>query len=158
RVLPWARAGTLAFWWLLLAYAWLAARSLAGPWAGRLAVPLLACEPSLLAHAALATTDVAVAACLLALVYHFRAGPGAAWPRRVGLPALWFAAAVLAKASGLVFGVLGLLAAELEWRRASAGGPRPAGCLGLWRAVTTPPAGAPAPLRRDLVQIVGAGL
>ncbi|HJT78353.1 MAG TPA: hypothetical protein VJ739_14210, partial [Gemmataceae bacterium] len=37
RLLPWARAGTLAFWWLLLLHAWLAGRSLAGPWGGRLA-------------------------------------------------------------------------------------------------------------------------
>jgi len=33
RVLPWARAGTLVFWWLLLWYGRLAGRSLAGPWA-----------------------------------------------------------------------------------------------------------------------------
>ena len=37
--------------------------------------------------------------------YHFRAGRDGPWLRRVGWPALWFAAAVLAKASGLVFGV-----------------------------------------------------
>src|SRR5262249_40876356 len=67
-LLPWARAGTLVFWWLLLVYALRAGRLLAGPWAGRLAVALLACEPSLLAHASLATTDIAVSACLLALV------------------------------------------------------------------------------------------
>src|SRR3954451_5356552 len=66
ELLPWARAGTLVFWWLLLFYARLAARSLAGPWGGRLAVALLACEPSLLAHASLATTDIAIAACVLA--------------------------------------------------------------------------------------------
>src|SRR5947209_8836806 len=37
RLLPWARAGTLLFWGLLLGHAWLAGRRLAGPWAGRLA-------------------------------------------------------------------------------------------------------------------------
>src|SRR5919202_2047419 len=51
RLLPWARAGALVFWWLLLAHGWLAGRSLAGPWGGRLAVALLASEPSFLAHA-----------------------------------------------------------------------------------------------------------
>src|SRR5213076_3194197 len=79
---------------------------LAGPWGGRAVVAALACEPNLLAHAALATTDVAVSACLLALVYHFHA-------RRDGLPLFWFGAAVTAKASGLVFGGLCLLIVEL---------------------------------------------
>jgi hypothetical protein len=114
RLLPWARAATLVFWWLLLLHAWLAGRSLAGPWGGRLAVALLACEPSVLAHAALATTDIALTACTLALVYHFRANREAGWWLRVAWPALWFAAAVLAKASGLVFGPLCLAIVEAE--------------------------------------------
>src|SRR5947209_1362693 len=37
-LLPWARAGTLVFWWLLLAYARLAGRQLGGNRGGRLAV------------------------------------------------------------------------------------------------------------------------
>jgi hypothetical protein len=114
RVLPWARASGLVFWWLLLAYGWLAGRSLAGPWGGRLAAVWLACEPNLLAHASLATTDVAISACLLGLVYHFRLNRDAAWWRRVGVPGVWFAAALLAKASGMVFGPLCLLAVEAE--------------------------------------------
>src|SRR5262249_9594078 len=73
-LLPRARAATLLFWWLLLGYGWLIGHRLAGPWGGRLAVALLACEPTLLAHAGLATTDIALAACLLPLAYHFRAG------------------------------------------------------------------------------------
>jgi hypothetical protein len=112
RVLPWARAAALVFWWLLLVYGWLAAKAIAGPWAGRLAAAWLACEPNLLAHASLATTDVAVSACLLALAYHFYAGRQATWWWRVALPGGWFGAAILAKASGLVFGPLCLLAVE----------------------------------------------
>ncbi|HVA48771.1 MAG TPA: glycosyltransferase family 39 protein, partial [Pirellulales bacterium] len=112
RILPWSRSAALVFWWLLLVYGWLAGRSLAGPWGGRLAVAWLACEPNLLAHAALATTDIAVSACLLALVYHFRAGRERSWWPRVGLPGLWFGAALLAKASGMVFGPLCLIAVE----------------------------------------------
>jgi hypothetical protein len=114
RLLPWARAGTLAFWWVLLLYGRLAGRQLAGPWGGRLAVALLACEPSLLAHASLATTDIAVTACLLALVYHFQTGRTNSWFWRIGVPAFWFGAAVLAKASGLVFGGICLVAVELD--------------------------------------------
>lgn len=113
RLLPIARLGTLPFWWLLLLYGWLAGRQIAGAWGGRLTVAFLACEPNLLAHASLATTDVAVSACLLALLYHFHAGRSGPWRKRVLLPAIWFAVAVLAKASGLVFGILGMTVIEL---------------------------------------------
>src|SRR5439155_8255877 len=113
-LLPLARGMTLLFWWLLLVYARLCGRQLAGAWGGRMAVAFLAVEPSLLAHASLATTDLALTACLLALVYHFRSGRDQKWLRRVGLPSFWFAAAILAKASGLIFGPLCLAVVELE--------------------------------------------
>src|SRR5207247_1923716 len=120
--LPWARAATLVFWWLLLFYALRTGHYLAGPWAGRLATALIAFEPNLLAHAGLATTDLAVTACLLALVYQYRAGRSAGWFRRLALPVLWFAATALSKASGVVFAPLVLLAVEIEsferWRSA----------------------------------------
>ncbi|HWG45436.1 MAG TPA: hypothetical protein VN688_21920 [Gemmataceae bacterium] len=116
RLLPVARMGTLPFWWLLLLYGWRAGRQMAGMWGGRLAVALLACEPNLLAHTGLATTDIAVSACLLALLVHFRAGRDGPWLSRVLVPAIWFALAVLSKASGLVFGVIGLSMVELEYR------------------------------------------
>jgi hypothetical protein len=116
RLLPIARLGTLPFWWLLLLYGWLAGRQMAGIWGGRLSVVFLACEPNLLAHASLATTDVAVTACLVALLYHFRRGRDRQWRQRVLTPAIWFALAVLAKASGLVFGLLGLVTVELEYQ------------------------------------------
>ena len=116
RLLPVARLATLSFWWLLLIYGSLAGRQIAGVWGGRLAVAFLACEPNLLAHASLATTDVAVSACLIALLYHFRKGRFGSWRSRVLLPAFWFAMAVLCKASGLVFGLIGLAAVEWEYR------------------------------------------
>lgn len=105
-----ARATNLVFWWLLLIYGWRIGRSLAGDWGGRLAVAALACEPNLLAHAALATTDVAVTACLMMFAYHYRAGAGAGAVRRVVLPGLCFGVALLAKASALVFAPLIMLA------------------------------------------------
>jgi hypothetical protein len=115
RLLPWARAGVLPFWWLLLLYAGLLARRLGGPWAGRLAVALLASEPTPLAHAGLATTDVCLSACLTALLYHYHIGRDSpSRLRRIGWPAFWLAAALLAKISALVFGPLCLLAVELE--------------------------------------------
>jgi hypothetical protein len=114
-ILPSARAVTLAFWWLLLWYARQAARLLGGVWAGRFAVALIACEPTFLAHAGLATTDIAVTACLLALLYHFRVGRESGWWRRVVLPGTWFGVALLCKASALVFAPLCMLAIELDY-------------------------------------------
>ncbi len=112
--LPTARAMTLVFWWVLLIYAWRAGRALGGVWAGRLAVALLACEPVFLAHASLATSDVAVTACLLAFFFEFRAHREARWPLRVLLPAVLYGVALLAKGSTLAFGTIGMLAIELE--------------------------------------------
>jgi hypothetical protein len=105
---------------------------------------MLACEPSLLAHAGLATTDIAITACLLALVYHFRTGREAGWGWRVAVPACWFGAALLAKASGLVFGPLCLCVVEGE-RLFS--GSRPLGALASWK-----------PFRRDLTQVLVGGI
>jgi len=48
------------------------------------------------------------------MVYHFRTSRDASWGRRLALPTVWFAAAILAKASGLVFGPICLLVVELE--------------------------------------------
>jgi len=116
-----ARATNLVFWWLLLVYGWRTGRSLAGEWGGRLAVAAIACEPNLLAHAALATTDVAVTACLLMFAYHYRAGTGAGVVRRVVIPGLSFGVALMAKASALVFAPLVMLACFTAGERRSAG-------------------------------------
>jgi hypothetical protein len=112
-LLPWARLGTLLFAWLLITYGWLMGRRLAGPWGGRLAAFMLAAEPSILAHATLATTDVAVSAAMLALVYHFERGRDQRWVKRVALPALWYGLAMLSKASALVFAPLCLVTIEV---------------------------------------------
>jgi hypothetical protein len=114
EALFWARVTLLAFWWLLLYYGRRIGRCLGGPWGGRLAVALLAVEPTLLAHAALATKDIAVTACLAAFVYHFRIGRDGPWLSRVGWPAFWFAASLLSKASAVAFAPLCMLGVELE--------------------------------------------
>jgi hypothetical protein len=157
RLLPVARATALVFWWLLLVYGWLAARSLGGVWAGRLAVALLAMEPSLLGHAALATTDIAVTACLLALIYHFRAGREAGWFRRLAAPTFWYAASVLAKASGLVYGPLLLLTVEVErlWRSGAFQSEEPSRGGRPWLRCALERL---RPVRRDLTRIVCYGL
>ena len=154
RLLPIARLATLLFWWLLLLYGWLAGRQMAGVWGGRLAVAFLACEPNLLAHASLATTDIAVAACLVALLYHFRAGRGEPWRRRILTPAVWFALAVLAKASGFVFGIIGLGVVELErhWANIAAGANKQA------RLRVAAPTLLSRSFRRDVWQVCCLGL
>ncbi len=81
---------------------------------------LLACEPNFLAHATLATTDIAVTGCMLAFVYHFWTGREQGWRRRIGVPSVWYGLAVLAKASAFVFGPLAMVALEF-YRRWSAG-------------------------------------
>jgi hypothetical protein len=149
-----ARPATLVFWWLLLLYSYVAGREISGSWGGRLAVALLACEPTLLAHAALATTDLAVAACLLMFAVHFRGNRETGWRTRVGLCGLLYGVALLAKASTLVFGVLVMatLEAALAWERAAAD-----------RSVRSSIGAALAALRSrrflvDMMQIVAIGL
>ncbi|MCS7045550.1 MAG: hypothetical protein NZO58_04250 [Gemmataceae bacterium] len=118
RCLRWARATNLVFWWLLLACAQLVGRDLGGSWGGRLAVALLACEPNFLAHATLATTDIAAAATvLLAAYWYARVQSCPDWGRRIGLPAFGYGLALFAKASALVYVPACWLA--VAWQRRS---------------------------------------
>jgi hypothetical protein len=103
RLLPVARAANLPFWWLLLFYGLRWGRVLGGPWAGRLAAGLLAADPNLLAHAALASTDIALTAMVLVAAYHWFAGRDGRWPRRVLVPGVLYGVALAAKASALAF-------------------------------------------------------
>lgn len=103
RLLPVARAANLVFWWLLLVYAMRLGRTFGGPWAGRIACGLIAADPNFLAHAALATTDIAVTATTLMAVFHFHAGRGLGWKWRVLVPGLCYGLAVLSKASAMAF-------------------------------------------------------
>ncbi|HEY2785713.1 MAG TPA: glycosyltransferase family 39 protein [Fimbriiglobus sp.] len=108
-ILPVARGMTLFFWWLLLVYAMRLGRTFGGTWGGRFAVAFVGFDPNFLGHACLATSDIAVAGCMLGLVYHAFYGIGRNWSRRVFIPGLWFGLAILAKASGMVFGMQALL-------------------------------------------------
>lgn len=149
-----ARPGTLLFWWVLLGYGFVAGARLGGVWGGRFAVALLACEPTLLAHASLATTDIAIAACLLVFAVHFQANREAGWWRRVGLCALLYGVALFAKASALVFGVLIML--TLEWVRVWS--QQPAATSAIRKVRDCLSTLLARPFRRDVVQIVALGL
>jgi hypothetical protein len=122
--LPIARMGTVLFVWILLWASFRLGALYGGTWGGRLAVALVACEPILLGHGSLATTDLALAACLLALLAVFRdRREESSWQRRLVLPAVWVALTFLAKASALVFVPVCLAMVELE--RLWSGGWRP---------------------------------
>jgi hypothetical protein len=118
RLLPWMRHGNLVFWWLLLFSALRLGRDLGGPWGGRLAVTFIALEPNFLAHAALATTDIAITAAVVGLAVAFQRGRDQGWLWRVGLPGAWMGLALLSKASALVFGPVVLFAVEVTRLRA----------------------------------------
>ncbi|MCE9530259.1 MAG: glycosyltransferase family 39 protein [Planctomycetes bacterium] len=113
-VLRTARASNLFFWWMLLYFSWRLGRRFGGPWAGRFAVVLIACEPNFLAHASLATTDIAISACLAMFTEFYLAGRDKSWLHRVGIPGLCFGFALLAKVSALAFGGLVMGAFELH--------------------------------------------
>ncbi len=117
-----ARFANLIFWWALLYYGWRLGRLLAGRWGGNLAVVFLACEPNLLGHASLATTDIAQVACLLGFAYYYRAGRDAAqenWKARVLWPLIWCGLALLSKVSAGFYAVVLVLCIEIElaWQR-----------------------------------------
>ena len=91
-----ARAGTLVFFLLgcWIVFAW--TRKLFGDVAAVLALVFFALQPTVLAHAALATTDMAVAATIIAALY----AVAYARPAVIGLA---IAAAVVSKFSAIVF-------------------------------------------------------
>jgi hypothetical protein len=155
-VLQAARAGNLIFLWLLLYFAWKLGRRFGGDWAGRLAVPLIACDPNFLAHASLATTDIAVAACLLMFMEKLLAGRAGAWRQRVGIPGLCFGAALLAKASALPFAILTMLVFEAHrtWKCKSGSSSEESRLRNwvrsLWRETSA--------FRFDFCQIISLGL
>ena len=143
----WCRSTVLVFWLVLLTFARIIGRSLGGPWAGRLAVAFLACEPNFLAHAALATADIALAALLLPAIHYFGVHRDGSWRWRVLLPGLLFGLCLLAKASAIMFAPLGMFVVELfRLHRANAFA---LSADGLWRRFTIPI----RPFIRDMVGI-----
>jgi len=103
RLLPIARAANLPFWWLLLwSTRWLA-RQWGGRFASQLAVGLIGFEPNLLAHAALATTDIAATATVTAFLAAVLNGTNRCWRDRVLIPGLVAGLALACKASALTF-------------------------------------------------------
>ncbi|MBP3955945.1 hypothetical protein J8F10_11680 [Gemmata sp. G18] len=126
-----ARAVTLGWLWLLVFSAWRLGRAAGGVWAGRIAAGLIAADPNFLGHAAIATTDIAVSAALMAFARAVYAGRAGGWWKRLILPGLWFGVAALCKISALLYGGIILVVLEVCYRFASGGLSRPVG--GSWK-------------------------
>jgi 4-amino-4-deoxy-L-arabinose transferase-like glycosyltransferase len=71
-IIQWARVPVLLFLLLLGLVAFLWARELFGPWAGVLALALVALDPNILAHSGLATTDLPATATIALALYLLR--------------------------------------------------------------------------------------
>jgi hypothetical protein len=122
QALPAARRAALVFWWILLGSAAVLAHAMAGRLGAAIAVAFLAAEPSLLAHATLATTDIAVTAFLVAFAASLarerqRLDADAAAAVRWWIPGLWFGLALVSKASAIVFAPLIAVAALAQTGR-----------------------------------------
>lgn len=112
-ILQVARVTAILFWWNLLFQAFRLGRQIGTPWTGFWALALVAIEPNLMGHAALATTDVAVTGCILATLVEYlryRIQPGRLqWWKVV----VWWAISLFAKASSLVFVPILILSADI---------------------------------------------
>ena len=110
RNLKASRAGILPFFWIACGVVFLATRFLFGPLAALVAVLLWTNLPAVLAHGALATTDMAVTSMLgatgLAVAYWFQAP----FTGRAALMGLAGSLAVLSKFSAVPFLIFGILA------------------------------------------------
>lgn len=120
RTLTLARLGILPFFAAMLAVAFFWGRRLGGPAAGALAVGFAASAPSLLAHAGLATTDLATAAGCFAALYALVRWQEAPRPVRGLLLGIAVGAAIMAKFSAIPFLGASLIALVL-WRWARDG-------------------------------------
>ena len=103
RTLLLARAGILPFFWLGTLVVFLWGRDLAGPLGAVLAVLVFTSLPPVLAHAGLATTDMALTATLMAALYTFLRWLDRPTVARAALFGCALAATVLSKFSSLAF-------------------------------------------------------
>jgi hypothetical protein len=110
-----ARRGVTVFPLALALLAFFFARRLFGYWAGFVALLLVTFDPSVLAHGALLTTDVALCACLLGTVFSvfcYLASP-ALW--RLVLCGVGFGCALAAKHSGILILPITVFLFALSW-------------------------------------------
>jgi hypothetical protein len=118
RMLSLARAGILPFFLLSIVVVWAHARMLAGEVAAVIAALLYANLPPVLAHAGLATTDMAVTAGIAAALMLLQRWLLAPSPRVAALLGLATAVALTSKFSAVLFlFVAGVVMLAMQWRR-----------------------------------------
>jgi Dolichyl-phosphate-mannose-protein mannosyltransferase len=118
RMLSFARAGILPFFLLSIVVVWAWGRMLGGEWAGVLAALLYSNLPPVLAHAGVATTDMAVTAGIAAALYLLHRWLLAPSPRVAAFLGLATAVAITSKFSAFLFLAAGGAAILLmAWRR-----------------------------------------
>lgn len=117
-----ARAASLVFVWIMLGAGYGLGWHYAGRLGGRLALGLLATDPTLLGNASLAATDFPLAAMLVLFVFTVVSGRRAGFVRRIVLPGVAFGLAILAKGSALLYGtaIVVLLEAIHQWAKPGA--------------------------------------
>lgn len=129
-----ARMAAASFTLLLALLVFLAAREMFGAGAGFLALALLVCDPNLLAHGALVTTDTGLSCFLVASIYCFYRYVKSPGPWRLMLAGLAAGCALAAKHTAiLVFPMLILLALCELWLGSRSGrvnaSPMPSGSM-----------------------------
>ncbi len=121
--LAWARSGNLPFFILsnILIFLW--ARRWWGPWTGVAAVGLFSALPPILAHAAIATTDIGAVCGLIATVYSFCVWLEKPDLKRTLILGIALALAMLVKLSVVPFFAIGagVTLAWAAWRRLPVG-------------------------------------
>lgn len=118
RMLSLARAGILPFFLLSIVVVWAHARMLAGEPAAAIAALLYANLPPVLAHAGLATTDMAVTAGVAATLMLLQRWLLAPSPRVAALLGLATAVALTSKFSSVLFlAAAGAAMVAMTWRR-----------------------------------------
>ena len=118
RTLSLARAGILPFFLLSIVVVWAHGRMLGGELAGVIAALLYSNLPPVLAHAGLATTDMAVTCGIAATLFLLQRWLLTPSPRVATWLGLATAVAVTSKFSSLLFlAVAGTVMAAMTWRR-----------------------------------------
>ena len=133
-----ARLGELPFFILICLFTWLWGRRLMGEAGGALGVLFVAANPNLLAHAGLATTDIAPAAAMVAVLYMYLLWREQPTTKRAIVLGATLGLAAVTKFSVIAFLGVALVGAELWFRFPTLRRPRSLGiallcaCVVIW--------------------------
>ena len=130
-----ARLGELPFFILICLFTWLWGRRLLGEAGAALGVLFVATNPNLLAHAGLATTDIAPAAAMVAVLYMYALWRQQPTTKRAIILGMMLGLAAVTKFSVIAFLGVALVGAELWFRLPTLRRPRSLGIIVLCTCV-----------------------